>query len=85
MKQLTCRCRTFGSVNENLGRGSSPACSSKPEKLIDLESSINPSRAYETMLKKIDELVRLLNVKVYKADHELLTISDVTDVRSKLG
>ena len=52
---------------------------------IDLESCINPSRAYETMLKKIDELVRLLNVKVYKANHELLTISDVTDVRSKLG
>ena len=33
------------------------------------------------MLRKIDELVRMLNVKVYKPDQELLTISDVTSVR----
>jgi hypothetical protein len=51
---------------------------------IDLDSCENPSLAYESMLKKIDELVRMLNVKVYKPDHELLTISDVTSIREKL-
>jgi len=51
---------------------------------IDLDSCANPRLAYESMLKKIDELVRILNVKVYKPDHELLTISDVTSIREKL-
>jgi len=51
---------------------------------IDLDSCANPRLAYESMLKKIDELVRMLNVKVYKHDHELLTISDVTSIREKL-
>jgi len=51
---------------------------------IDLDSCANPRLAYEAMLKKIDELVRILNVTVYKTDHELLTISDVTDIREKL-
>jgi len=51
---------------------------------IDLDSCENPRLAYESMLKKIDELVRILNVKVYKFDHELLTISDVTSIREKL-
>jgi len=51
---------------------------------IDLDSCANPRLAYESMLKKIDELVRMLNVKVYKPDHELLTISDVTSIREKL-
>jgi FtsZ-interacting cell division protein ZipA len=51
---------------------------------IDLDSCENPRLAYESMLKKIDELVRMLNVKVYKPDHELLTISDVTSIREKL-
>ena len=37
------------------------------------------------MLKKIDELVRLLNLKVYKPTQELLTISDVNDAREKLS
>jgi hypothetical protein len=35
-------------------------------------------------LKKIDELVRILNLKVYKADQELLTISDITETRKSL-
>jgi hypothetical protein len=37
------------------------------------------------MLKKIDELVRMLNVKVYLPSQELLTISDVTSMREKLS
>ena len=52
---------------------------------IDLESCEDPGQAYEAMLKKIDELVRLLNVKVFKPGQELLTISDVTSVREKLA
>ena len=51
---------------------------------IDLDACPNPRLAYEAMLKKIDELVRSLNVKVYKPDHELLTITDVTSIREKL-
>ena len=52
---------------------------------IDLDSCEHAVPAYEAMLKKIDELVRLLNVKVYKSSQELLTISDVTDARSRLA
>jgi len=51
---------------------------------IDLDSCETPGPAYEILLKKIDELVRLLNVKVYKSTQELLTISDVTDIRKSL-
>ncbi len=51
---------------------------------IDLESNPNPKQSYEVMLKKIDELVRLLNVKVFQSNNELLTISNVTGVRKKL-
>ena len=52
---------------------------------IDIEHCDNPRLAYETMLKKIDELVRATNVKVYKPTQELLTISDVTRARQRLG
>jgi FtsZ-interacting cell division protein ZipA len=52
---------------------------------IDLDACGNPRLAYEAMLKKIDELVRLLNVKVYKPNHELLTISDVTRIREQIS
>ncbi|MCP4332078.1 MAG: hypothetical protein GY785_05440 [Gammaproteobacteria bacterium] len=51
---------------------------------IDLEACENSSLAYETLLRKIDELVRLLNVKVYKSSQDLLTISDVTEIRKSL-
>lgn len=51
---------------------------------IDLDSCDSQQLAYEAMLKKIDELVRMLNVKVYKPSQELLTISDITSVREKL-
>jgi FtsZ-interacting cell division protein ZipA len=51
---------------------------------IDLDACENPSLAYETLLRKIDELVRLLSVKVYKSSQDLLTISDVTEIRKRL-
>jgi hypothetical protein len=52
---------------------------------IDLNSCENPRLAYESMLKKIDELVGILNLEVYKSSYELLTISDVTEIREKLA
>ena len=51
---------------------------------IDLDDCENPQQAYETLLKKVDELVRILNLKVFKPSQELLTISDVTDTRKSL-
>ena len=51
---------------------------------IDLDDCENPQLAYETLLKKVDELVRFLNLKVYQANQELLTISDVTETRKSL-
>jgi FtsZ-interacting cell division protein ZipA len=51
---------------------------------IDLDACENSSLAYETLLRKIDELVRLLNVKVYKSSQDLLTISDITEIRKNL-
>lgn len=52
---------------------------------VDLEASDDPRRDYEAMLKKVDEIVRMLNVKVFKPNQELLTISDVTGVRNRLA
>ncbi|CAD7847584.1 MAG: hypothetical protein [Olavius algarvensis Gamma 3 endosymbiont] len=52
---------------------------------IDLDVCGNPRLAYEAMLQKIDELVRLLNVKVFKSSQELLTISDVGSARERLS
>jgi FtsZ-interacting cell division protein ZipA len=52
---------------------------------IDHESNSNPKVSYEVMLKKIDELVRLLDVKVFESNNELLTISNVTRIREKLA
>lgn len=51
---------------------------------IDLDNCEIPRAAYEVLLKKVDELVRFLNVKVYKSTQELLTISDVTTARKNL-
>jgi FtsZ-interacting cell division protein ZipA len=51
---------------------------------IDLEDCEDPGLAYESLLKKVDELVRFLNLKVYRADQQLLTISDVTETRKSL-
>jgi len=52
---------------------------------IDLETCEHPRLAYESMLKKIDELVRLMNVKVYLPNQDLLMISDITRDREKLA
>ena len=51
---------------------------------INLQANENTLKKYEKMLKKIDELVRLLNFKVYQSNQQLLTISEVTDIRRKL-
>ncbi len=51
---------------------------------IDLDAVSDAARSYEIMLKKIDELVRILNVKVYQASQDLLTISEITQVRKRL-
>jgi FtsZ-interacting cell division protein ZipA len=51
---------------------------------INLQTNRDPAASYEIMLLKIDELVRLLDVEVYRFNHDLLTISDVTRIRSRL-
>ena len=51
---------------------------------INLQVNENALKNYEMMLKKIDELVRILNFKVYQSNRQLLTISEVTDIRKKL-
>ncbi len=51
---------------------------------IDLDATSDAGKSYEVMLKKIDELVRVLSVKVYQSSQDLLTISDVTQVRKRL-
>ncbi len=88
-------CREDGMVAFRIASLSAPGDFSAVENLdfstlgfncfIDLDDCEDPRRAYETLLKKVDELVRLLNVKVYKPDQHLLTISDVTAVREKLA
>ena len=52
---------------------------------VDLDACEDPKRAYEAMLRKVDELVRALGVKVYKPEQELLTITDVTGIRDRLA
>ena len=46
--------------------------------------SSRPLGCYEIMLKKVDELVRILELKVYSQDLDLLTLQHVTDIRKKL-
>ncbi len=52
---------------------------------INLEIEDAGLKNYEIMLRKIDELVRLLNFKVYLSNQRLLTISDVTEIRERLS
>lgn len=88
-------CREEGEVTFRVASLSAPGHFTDIEQLdfvtlgfncfIDLDACQNPRLAYESMLKKIDELVRLMNVKVYKPNQDLLTISDVTAVREKLA
>ncbi len=42
-------------------------------------------KCYEMMLKKIDELVRILNLKVYNEEFHLLTLHHVTKIRDRLA
>ncbi len=51
---------------------------------INLEKCQFPLECYELMLKKVDELVRLLDLKVYDQNEELLTLQHVTEIREKL-
>ena len=43
-----------------------------------------PKGCYELMLKKVDELVRILDLKVYDENLQLLTLQHVTDTRKRL-
>lgn len=52
---------------------------------FDADNCADAFKNYELMLKKIDELVRLLKVKVYRSNQHLLTISDVTEIRQQLS
>ncbi|MCP4075201.1 MAG: hypothetical protein GY744_03335 [Gammaproteobacteria bacterium] len=51
---------------------------------INLSECAKPLDCYEIMLKKIDELVRILELKVYSQELDLLTLQHVTDIRKKL-
>jgi FtsZ-interacting cell division protein ZipA len=51
---------------------------------IRLDEDGNHRHNYEVMLKKIDELVRLMGLKVYLDNRQLLTLKDITDAREKL-
>ena len=51
---------------------------------INLQTNSDPAASYEIMLQKINDLVLLLEVEVYQFNHDLLTISDVTRIRSEL-
>ena len=52
---------------------------------IDLDDCDSAREAYEALLRKVDEMVRVLNVKVYTSDQQLLTISDVTETRKSFS
>ena len=51
---------------------------------INLSECTKPLGCYEIMLKKVDELVRILELKVYSHELDLLTLQHVTDIRKKL-
>ena len=51
---------------------------------FDMSRQPRPRACYEVMLKKVDELVRLLDLKVYNAELQLLTLEHVTSTRERL-
>ncbi len=51
---------------------------------FDIRKCEKPMGCYEFMLKKIDELVRVLNLKVFDEDLQLLTLQHVTEIRSRI-
>ena len=52
---------------------------------INLSECSLPLGCYEILLKKIDELVRILDLKVYSNELDLLTLQHVTEIRKKLS
>jgi FtsZ-interacting cell division protein ZipA len=52
---------------------------------FDIRKCQHAMGCYELMLKKIDELVRVLDLKVYDEDLQLLTLKHVTDTRSRIN
>ena len=52
---------------------------------INLSECSKPLGCYEILLKKVDELVRILNLKVYSHELDLLTLQHVTEIRNKLS
>ena len=52
---------------------------------INLSECTAPLSCYEILLKKIDELVRILDLKVYNHELDLLTLQHVTEVRNRLS
>ena len=52
--------------------------------LFDISACEQPRSCYELMLKKVDELVRMLDLKVYNENLQLLTLQHVTETRDKL-
>jgi FtsZ-interacting cell division protein ZipA len=51
---------------------------------FDISALQQPRACYEIMLKKVDELVRLLDLRVYNEDLQLLTLEHVTSTRERL-
>ena len=69
---------SFQQINEDQFSSQGLVC------CINLTECAQPLGCYETMLKKVDELVRILELKVYSQELDLLTLQHVTDIRNKL-
>jgi len=69
---------TFESINKEEYNTTGLNCFFDP-------SNVNqPQQSYNVMLKKIDHLVQILDVKVYKNNLDLLTVTDVMKQRENL-
>lgn len=51
---------------------------------FDKKQCKQPVRSYDLMLKTIDELVKVLDLKVYNQDFQLLTLQHVTEIRTRI-
>ena len=69
---------SFQQINEDQFSSQGLVC------CINLTECSQPLGCYEIMLKKVDELVRILELKVYSQELDLLTLQHVTDIRKKL-
>lgn len=70
---------SFQDINEEQFTTSGLVC------CINLTECSQPLGCYEIMLKKVDELVRILDLKVYSQELDLLTLQHVTEIRKKLS